>query len=57
MTSPLEIIEAPCGQKITFDGERYTFSNGETWTPTEVHRVELQLAILDNDKRKYEAQE
>ena len=48
-------IETPCGKTIQFDGEKYTFSNGETWTPSTAHRVELQIAILDNDKRKYKS--
>ena len=48
-------LETPCGKTIKFDGEKYTFSNGEMWTPTQVHRVELQIAILDNDKRKYQS--
>lgn len=53
-------LETPCGETIYVgkqNGKRiYTFSDGTQWDTSRVHRVELQIAILDNDKEKYKEQ-
>lgn len=53
-------IKTPCGKTIYVgnqNGKRiYTFSDGTQWDTGLVHRVELQIAILDNDTEKYKEQ-
>jgi hypothetical protein len=51
--------KTPCGANLevkeTPEGRKYYLDGTLIWQPAKVHRVALQMAILEEDKRKYNA--
>lgn len=55
----LEVIPTPCGDKIkvreTAQGREYWLDDKLVWRPSEMHRVVLQMAVLQEDKYRHAA--